>query len=68
MQQKGDDVVPTNDNRQRAVGEEVAVPGRLSRPRRGRLNIAVIVMLSVVTLMILALLLNLLTTPGLLRR
>jgi hypothetical protein len=68
MQQKGDDVVLTNNDRQRAAGGEVAAEDGPSRPRRGRLNIAVIVMLSIVTLMVIALLLDLLTTPGLLRR
>ena len=67
MQQKGDEVVPTNDDRQRAIEEEVAAPGKLSKTRRGHLDVAVIIMLSVVTLMILALLLDLLTTLGLFR-
>ena len=67
MQQKGDEVVPTNDDRQRAIEEEVAAPGKLSKTRRGHLDVAVIIMLSVVTLMILALLFDLLTTLGLFR-
>jgi hypothetical protein len=67
MQQKGDEVVPTNDDRQRAIEEEVAASGKLSKPKRGHLDVAIIVMLSVVTLMIIALLFDLLTTPGLLR-
>ena len=68
MQQKGDEAVPTNDDRQRAGEEEVATPGKLRKTGRGHVNIAVIVMLSIVTLMILALLFDLLTTSGLLRR
>ena len=67
MQQKGDEVVPTNDDRQRALEEEVAAPGKLNKSRRGHWNIAVIIMLSVVTLMVLALLFNLLTTLGMFR-
>lgn len=68
MQQKGDEAVPTNDDRQRAIKDEVKGPGELSNPKRRHLDIAVIVMLSIVTLMVIALLLDLLTTSGLLRR
>ena len=67
MQQKGDEAVPTNDGRQRASEEEAATPGKLRKTKRGHLNIAVIVMLFIVTLMILVLLFDLLTTRGLFR-
>ena len=67
MQQKGDEVVPTNDDRQRAIEEEATVPRKLSKTRRGHLDLAVIIMLSVVTLMMLAPLIDLLTTLGLFR-
>ncbi len=60
--------MPTNDDRQKAIREETEVQAKPSNPKRRRLDMAVIVMLSVVTLMVIALLLNLLTTPGLLHR
>lgn len=60
--------MPTNDDRQRTIKEEAEAPGKPRDTKRRRLDIAVIVMLSVVTLMVIALLLSLLTTPGLLRR
>ena len=59
--------MPTNDDRRRASAEEAATPGKLRKTTRGHLNIAVIVMLCIVTLMILALLFDLLTTRGLVR-
>jgi hypothetical protein len=49
--------VPTNDDRQK----ETAVPYKPSNPKRRRLDVAVIVTLSVVTLMVIALLANLFT-------
>ena len=59
--------MPTNDDRQRAIEEEGAAPGKLSKTKRGHLDIAVIVMLSFVTLMIIALLVDILFRLGLLR-
>jgi len=60
--------MPTNDDRQRKIKEEAEAPGKPGNPKRRRMDVAVIVMLSIVTLMVIALLLNLLTTPGLLHR
>ena len=57
----------TNDDRQRAIKEEGATPGRRSKPKGGHLDIAVIVMLSVVTLMIIALLVDMIFRLGLFR-
>jgi hypothetical protein len=50
--------VPKNDERQK----EAPAPSKPGNTKRRRLDIAVIVMLSVVTLMVIALLVNLLTT------
>jgi hypothetical protein len=57
----------TNDDRQRAIEQEGATPGKRSKPKRGHLDIAVIVLLSAVTLMIIALLVDTLVRLGLLR-
>ena len=58
IHQQGDEVVSTSDTGQK----EAAATYKHSNSKRRHLDIAVIVMLSVVTMMVIALLVNLLTT------